>query len=117
MILAFALWAGAAFASEPWISFISNEERLEIARHDVERAEIGVDYKGEPALFVRLKPDATRAFGELTYRIVGKQMEVLHNGELLTSPFIRSPILAGSFHITGLDKDALSALLEALSIP
>lgn len=117
MKLVFALWAGIAFADEPWISLVSHEERLEITPSDVEQAELGEDYQGEPALFIRLKPDATRAFGELTTRIVGKQLEVIHREEVLVSPFIRSPILAGALYITGPDKDALSAMFKALSKP
>lgn len=115
--LALALWAGATFAGEPWLSLVSHEERLEITPNDVAHAELGEDYQGKPALFIRLDPIATRAFGDLTSRIVGKQLKVLHRGEVLTSPYIRTPILGGAIYITGLDEDALNAMLEALGKP
>jgi preprotein translocase subunit SecD len=55
----------------------------------------------QPSIEVTLTPEAAKAFGELTTKNVGNVIELRVDGELLTSPTVRSPILGGTLVITG----------------
>ena len=61
----------------------------------------GEAYHGGAVLNFRLTADCAKTFGEFTERNIGKRMAVIINGEMLTSPSIRTAILGGSGYIEG----------------
>lgn len=112
-LVALALSAGAA-AAEAWIAFVSGEERLEITPADVIGAELVRTHDDQPALAIRFAPEAAKAFGDLTLRVLGAQLEVRRGEEVLMAPYVHEPILGGSLQVTGPEEAELKALLEAL---
>ncbi|UJW87356.1 SecDF P1 head subdomain-containing protein [Devosia sp. SL43] len=70
----------------------------------------------QPSIEVTLTPEAAKVFGELTTDNVGNVIELRVDGELLTSPTVRSPILGGMLMITGeLSQADAKAIAERLA--
>ncbi len=115
-LFALALGAGAASvaAAESWIAFVSGAERLEIAPGDVAEAVLIDTHDGGPALQIRFAPDAAKAFGELTVKVLGERLEVRRGEKVLMAPYVHEPILGGSLRVTGPEAPELKALLDAL---
>ena len=67
----------------------------------------------QPSIEVELTPEAAKVFGELTTDNVGNVIEVRVDGELLTSPSVRSPILGGILVITGAMSQADAKAIAA----
>lgn len=56
---------------------------------------------GAPMVNIELDPESTRAFGKFTTENVGKSVELRVDGEVLSAPLIREPILGGKLQISG----------------
>jgi preprotein translocase subunit SecD len=56
---------------------------------------------GAPIVNIELDPESTRAFAAFTTENVGKSAELRVDGEVLSAPFIREPILGGKLQISG----------------
>ncbi len=50
---------------------------------------------GAPVVNIELDPDSTTAFAEFTTENVGKTAALSVDGEVITAPLIREPILGG----------------------
>jgi preprotein translocase subunit SecD len=90
-----------ADASEPVMFFDFKSEKLALATADVQDAQPSFDANANPAVMVRLAPDAARAFALMTSRHVGESMDVIVCGQVLLSPRIMSPIEGGQIQISG----------------
>lgn len=67
----------------------------------LKRAMASTDGVASWAIDFELKPDAAKAFGDLTSRIVGKPLGIFLDGNLISAPTVRTAITAGSGQITG----------------
>src|SRR5574344_169552 len=56
---------------------------------------------GEWVVDLTFNDAGTKKFGELTKKLVGKQMAIFFNGEMQSAPVIREPIIGGNAQISG----------------
>ncbi len=67
----------------------------------LKRAMASTDGVARWAIDFELKPDAAQKFGDLTSRLIGKPLGIFLDGNLISSPNVRTAITAGSGQITG----------------
>jgi SecD/SecF fusion protein len=76
---------------------------------------------GAPVVHFRFDTQGAVIFGELTQALVGQPFAIVLDGEVLSAPVIREPILGGSGEISGdftvEESTTLSALLRAGALP
>lgn len=84
---------------------------------EVVSAEAAYDRRtSEPLVSFRMSETSARHFGELTAKNVGKKLAIRVDGQTLSAPVIREPILGGSGQISGsLTADQAKAIAERLS--
>ena len=68
---------------------------------DLKRAAVSTDGVGSWAIDFELKPKAAQAFGDLTSRLINKPLGISLDGNIISSPNVRTAITAGSGQITG----------------
>ncbi len=56
---------------------------------------------GNWSIAFELQPDAARAFGELTSRLIGKPLGIFLDGNKISAPIVRSAITGGTGEISG----------------
>ncbi|WP_417579692.1 SecDF P1 head subdomain-containing protein [Pelagibacterium sp.] len=95
---------------------VSNPVIAETLILGVDEATLAIDPQtGLPALQIRLSPESTKAFGDLTIRHISSVVELSLDGKVLTTPRIQSAITAGSLHITGVfSNDEVRAMVVRL---
>ncbi len=64
-------------------------------------ASTGVGIAGDPIVNFRFDGEGGRRFAEATTQYVGRQMAIILDGEVLSAPVIREPILGGAGQISG----------------
>lgn len=84
----------------------------------VVKAEAGPDMAtGMPVLSLVLDAASAKAFADFTGANVGRAITISVAGEVLTSPFVREPILGGELRITGsmtpADAERLAAAVRS----
>jgi preprotein translocase subunit SecD len=78
------------------------EERPIVAGADLVDAQPGFDQRtSEPIVSFRFNSNGARAFGRATQENVGKPFAILLDGEVISAPVIREPIIGGSGQISG----------------
>jgi len=86
-------------------------------------AKVDFDQSGfnEPTISLSLKPQGAKTFAELTQNHVGERLAIVLDGQVLSAPNIREPILTGQAEISGLftfeEASRLSINLRAGSLP
>ncbi len=77
--------------------------------------------QGEPVVSMRFDAIGTRRFADATKKYVGQQFAIVLDGQIISAPVIREPILTGSGVISGSftteDAQDLSLLLRAGALP
>ncbi len=58
-------------------------------------------YSGEPIVNFRFSPEAGQVFGKWTQNSIGELFAIVVDGEVVSAPTIRDPILGGSGQISG----------------
>ena len=71
---------------------------------DLSKALVGTSQNGQWVVDLRFNDEGTKKFGEITSRLVGKQMAIFFNGELQSAPVIREAIVGGNAQISGGDS-------------
>ena len=76
---------------------------------------------GAPVVQFRFDAEGARIFGELTQELVGQRFAIVLDGQVISAPVIREPILGGSGEISGAftveETTTLAALLRAGALP
>lgn len=72
-----------------------------ISGADLKRASVSSDGAGSWAINFELKPEAAKAFGDLTARLIDKPLGISLDGNIISAPSVRTAITAGSGQITG----------------
>jgi SecD/SecF fusion protein len=67
----------------------------------IKSALVGRDLLGRSNIGFQLSPEGTRLFAEVTRSNVGQRLAMVLNGEILSTPVIKSPIEAGYAEISG----------------
>lgn len=70
-----------------------------------------------PAVEVTLTPDGARAFAKFTRGAIGKTVQLLVDGKVVSAPVVREPIEGGSVTIAGLDLAEAREIARRLSGP
>ena len=71
---------------------------------------------GEPVLDIKLAPESTKSFADLTGANIGKTVALKIDGAVVASPVVREPIVDGTVRISGgLDPEELRAIAAKLS--
>jgi len=68
---------------------------------DILTAEVVADESGRPSIHVELTHAGRQKFARVTSENVGRRLAMLYEGELLSAPTIRAPIIHGKAIITG----------------
>lgn len=68
---------------------------------DLKRSSVSTSPSGEWIVSLEFNMDGAKKFGELTRRLVGKQMAIFFNGKLYSAPRINEEITGGNAQITG----------------
>ncbi len=72
-----------------------------ISGADLKRASVSTAGGGAWAIDFELKPEAAKAFGDLTARLINKPLGISLDGNIISAPSVRTAITAGSGQITG----------------
>lgn len=84
--------------AERWIAV---RDSARITGDHLAGADVSVDAFGVPGVGLRFNAEGARRFADLTREAVGRRVAILVDGEVLSAPFIRAPILHGQAIITG----------------
>ena len=84
---------------------------------EIANAEAAYDQQtGKPVVAFRMSTASARAFAELTAKNVGRAAALIVDGQTISKPIIRSPILGGQGQISGdFEIEAARALARRLS--
>jgi len=98
------------------------EKRILVSGADLTDAQPGFDQRtNEPIVTFRFNNNGARRFAQVTTENVGKPFAIVLDGEVLSAPVIREPILQGSGQISGSftveSATQLSVLLRAGALP
>jgi preprotein translocase subunit SecD len=100
--LLLSLLTTLALAADPVLSFVFKTEKLDLDASGLADASPSFSQQtNEPLVMFRLSKPAARAFGELTARHVGEQMDIIVCGKIISSPVIREPIQGSSGQLSG----------------
>lgn len=92
-----------------------------ISGADLKKAAVSTDGVGSWAINFELKPDAAKAFGDLTARLIDKPLGIFLDGNMISAPNVRTAITAGSGQISGNftveEAQDLSVQLNAGALP
>ncbi|MBV6632514.1 MAG: protein translocase subunit SecD [Alphaproteobacteria bacterium] len=84
-------------------------------------ASTGVGIAGDPVVNFRFDGEGARKFGDATVEHTGRQMAIVLDGEVLSAPVIREPILGGAGQISGnftvQDASDLALILRSGALP
>ena len=75
----------------------------DLSGKDLSKALVGTSQNGQWVVDLQFNDAGTKKFGELTSRLVGKQLAIFFNGELASAPVIREAIIGGNAQISGGD--------------
>lgn len=98
------------------------ERRSLVSGEELDDAQPGFDSQtGEPVVNFRFNNSGARKFGRATSENVGRPFAIVLDGEVITAPTIREPILGGSGQISGRftveEATRLAILLRAGALP
>ncbi len=99
------------------------ENNVALSGQTIKDARVDFDQTGfgQPRISLSLNADGTKIFGQLTQNNVGRQLAIVLDGEVLSAPNIREPILSGSAEISGLftfeEANLLALSLRSGSLP
>jgi preprotein translocase subunit SecD len=83
---------------------------------EIVRAELGIDERtGMSVVIVRLNEASKRLLAEASQKNLGKRMDLRVDGRVVMSPYIREPLLGGSFQITALSVEEARDVTERIS--
>lgn len=112
-LLALAALPQAAGAQSLQLNVV--QETLELKPDDIVSAE-AVQQQGQWAVAIKLAPGAGAMFGAVTGRSIGKRMQIVVDGRILSAPVVREAITRGEVMISGNlteeDARALAAKLR-----
>lgn len=77
------------------------KKRVLLSGENLLRAEVTTDQNGQTAIGFRFDGEGTRRFGEATRTNVNKRFAIILDGQVISAPVIRVPILNGSGVIEG----------------
>ncbi|BEU87743.1 protein translocase subunit SecD [Selenomonas sp. TAMA-11512] len=88
---------------------------------DLKDAQAATNQSGQHVVHLEFSAEGAQKFGELTTMNVGRRIAILLDGEVLTAPNVREPIMGGRAEITGqetLDEaNNLAVLLRSGALP
>jgi preprotein translocase subunit SecD len=98
------------------------EKRVLVSGEDLTDAQPGFDQRnGEPIVTFRFNNNGARRFATVTQENVGRPFAIVLDGEVISAPVIREPILGGSGQISGSftvqGANDLAILLRAGALP
>ncbi|MBA2709512.1 MAG: preprotein translocase subunit SecD [Tatlockia sp.] len=91
------------------------QSQMKFDSSTVSSATLDENDSNEAILHLKLKTIAASKLKELTDRNIGKQVNIILNGRVITSPVIQSS-LGGEFLITGLTKEEAEVFIKSLSL-
>ncbi len=80
---------------------IAITERPIIRGDNLVGASTGIGVSGDPIVNFRFDGEGARRFADATTQFVGRQMAIVLDGEVLSAPVIREPIVGGAGQISG----------------
>ena len=106
---------------DPPAPYLLNEAPL-LTGDDLVDAQTGFDQQtNEPVVTFRFNTSGARKFGLITQQNVGRPFAIVLDGEIISAPVIREPILGGSGQISGNftveGANDLAVLLRAGALP
>lgn len=103
------------------LTFQNPEKETVMTGKDLKTAKEEIQQNGQYVVSIQFTDDGKRKFAELTTENVGRQIAILLDGKVLTSPVVNEPITGGSAVITGSktleDAKQLAILLRSGALP
>lgn len=100
---------------------VLNEAELTGADLASARESFGGQLGAEPIVDITFKRPGAKKFSELTTVNVGKNMAIVLDGEIISAPVIREPILAGAAQISGIgsldEAKRIALVLQTGALP
>ena len=99
------------------------EEKAVLSGQAISDARVDFDQRGfgQPRISISLNSEGSKEFAKITRENVGKRLAIVLDGEVLSAPNIREPILTGSAEITGLftfeEANLLALSLRSGALP
>lgn len=88
---------------------------------DLKDAQAATNQNGQHVVHLEFSDEGAKKFGELTAMNVGRRIAILLDGEVLTAPNVREPIMGGKAEITGQETleeaNNLAVLLRSGALP
>lgn len=103
------------------LEFIDPTGKLVIGGKDVKSAKASYQNATEPVVLLELNTEGAKAFAEATTKYRGQIIEIVLDGNIISSPTVNDPILDGSGVITGMgnieNATNLANLIESGALP
>ncbi len=84
---------------------------------EIKSASVGEDDIGRPVINAELTEKGAKAFEKITQDLIGKQLAIILDGKVLSSPVVQSKISSGNFQVSGKfrlsEAKAISAVLNS----
>lgn len=99
------------------------EKATALSGETVADARVDFDQRsfGQPRISLSLNPEGTKKFATITQENINKQLAIVLDGEVLSAPNIREPILSGNAEITGMftfeEANLLALSLRSGALP
>ncbi|MBO0133610.1 SecDF P1 head subdomain-containing protein [Agrobacterium burrii] len=81
----------------------------------VAKVKSSVDHAAGPTVEIALTPESAKAFGDFTRAALGQKTQLLVDGDVISEPVVREPIMGGSVTVNGLDSAQALAIEQRLS--
>ncbi|ADO42503.1 protein translocase subunit SecD [Ketogulonicigenium vulgare] len=105
---------------QPGVYYILDRQEI-VSGEQLVDSQPSFDQTGRPVVTFRFNPTGARAFGEHTAQYTGSLFAIVLDGEVISAPQIREPILGGSGSISGTfnieQTTNLAVLLRAGALP
>ncbi len=111
-LLAFLLTAVPCGAAD--LVFEGGGERMVVPGERLVGVTASLDYNGRDVVEFAFGPEDTKAFHQLTQKLLGEYLDVSVCGEVLVSPMILEPIEGGRGIISASSRDMAVDLAERL---
>ena len=104
------------------LEFKCEEGKTILTGADLKKAEVGFDHLNIPRVLIEFdRPTGARKFATFTTRNIGRTLSIALDGEVISSPEIREPILGGNAEISGdftvKEAQDLANLLQGGALP
>ncbi|HQO24063.1 MAG TPA: hypothetical protein PLM72_13355, partial [Spirochaetota bacterium] len=79
----------------------SLEETILLCEKDIAEVYAHTDYMGRPAMMIKLTPDGSKTFADITSNNIGRNLAIIFEGKIILSAQIMTKITNGEILVSG----------------